>query len=62
MLSRSIDQLKAKEFLTVREASYLIGCSRQSVYNLIHAGRLKATNLMIKKTIIRRPDLDNLFQ
>lgn len=59
--SLSIEELKAKEFLSVTEASQLIGCLRQNVYKLIHSGRLKATNLLIKKTIIRRCDLDKIF-
>jgi excisionase family DNA binding protein len=56
-----IEELKAKEFLTVTEVSKLIGCSRQNVYKLINTGKLKATNILEKKTIVRRNDLDNLF-
>lgn len=56
------DELKTKEFLTVTEVSKLIGCSRQNVYKLIKTGKLKATNLLIKKTIIKRSDLDKLFE
>jgi excisionase family DNA binding protein len=57
----SIEELKAKEFLTVSDVSKLIGCSRQNVYKLINTGKLKATNILEKKTIVRRCDLDNLF-
>jgi len=53
--------LKAKEFLSVRDVSQLIGCSRQTVYNLINSGQLKATNILKKKTIIRRYDIDLLI-
>jgi len=56
-----IEELKAKEFLTVTQVSKLIGCSRQNVYKLINTGKLKATNLLEKKTIVRRCDLDKLF-
>ena len=56
------EELKTKEFLTVTEVSKLIGCSRQNVYKLINTGKLKATNLLIKKTIIKRSDLDKLFE
>jgi excisionase family DNA binding protein len=59
--SQTIDEIKAQEFLTVKEVSMLINCSRQNVYKLINSGKLKATNLLKKKTIVRRCDLDNLF-
>lgn len=59
--NKPIEELKAKEFLTVTEVSKLIGCSRQNVYKLINTGKLKATNILEKKTIVRRCDLENLF-
>jgi excisionase family DNA binding protein len=59
--SQPIEELKAKEFLSVTQVSKLIGCSRQNVYNLINSGKLKATNILLKKTIVKRSDLDELF-
>lgn len=59
--TKPIEELKAKEFLTVSDVSKLIGCSRQNVYKLIRTGKLKATNILEKKTIVRRCDLDTLF-
>jgi excisionase family DNA binding protein len=59
--SQRVEDLKALEFLTVTQVSKLIGCSRQAVYNLINTGRLKATNILLKKTIIKRADIDELF-
>lgn len=60
--NQTIEQLKAKEFLTVSDVSKLVGCSRQNVYKLINTGKLKATNILEKKTIVRRCDLDKLFK
>ena len=60
--NQPIEELKALEFLTVTQVSKLIGCSRQAVYNLINTGKLKATNILLKKTIIKRADLDELFK
>lgn len=59
--TKPIEELKAKEFLTVSDVSKLLGCSRQNVYKLINTGKLKATNILEKKTIVRRCDLDKLF-
>ena len=60
--TKSIEELKTKEFLTVSDVSKLIGCSRQNIYKLINMGKLKATNILEKKTIVRRCDLDRLFK
>jgi len=59
--TRPIEDLKSLEFLTVTQVSKLIGCSRQNVYKLINSGKLKATNILEKKTIVTRADLDELF-
>jgi len=59
--SKPTQELKAKEYLTVTQVSKLLECSRQNVYKLINSGKLKATNLLIKKTIIKRTDLDKLL-
>lgn len=60
--NQPIEGLKAREFLSVTQVSKLIGCSRQNVYNLINTGKLKATNILLKKTIVQRSDLDKLFE
>lgn len=60
--NQPIEELKNREFLTVTQVSKLIGCSRQNVYGLINTGKLKATNILLKKTIVKRSDLDKLFK
>ena len=60
--NKPIEDLKILEFLTVTQVSKLIGCSRQNVYKLINSGKLKATNILEKKTIVKRSDLDMLFE
>ena len=57
--TKPIEELKVQEFLSVRHVAKLIGSSRQTVYNLINTGKLQAVNILKKKTIVRRCDLDN---
>lgn len=57
----AIENLDAKEFLTVTQTAKLINCSRQNVYKLINSGRLPSSNLLLKKTLIRRIDIDDLI-
>lgn len=58
---RPMDEIRSKEFLSVRDVSKLIGCSRQTVYTLINTGIIKGVNIKIKKTIIPRSEIDKLF-
>jgi excisionase family DNA binding protein len=59
--ARPIEELKAKEFLSVRDVAKLIGCSRQTVYDLINTGKVKAVNIKVKKTLVKRAEIDKLF-
>lgn len=59
--TKPIEELKAKEFLNIRQTSLLIGCSRQTIYTLINTGKLKAVNIKIKKTIVSRSEINKLF-
>lgn len=61
MKEKPVQELKEKEFLTVTQVSKLLNCSRQNVYKLINTGKLKATNILQKKTIVKRSELDKLF-
>jgi len=47
---RPIEELKAKEFLSVRDVATLLGCSIRSAYRLIDSGTLKAVNLAERMT------------
>jgi excisionase family DNA binding protein len=55
------DLIKIKEFLTVTETAALLSSSRQTIYNLINAGKIKAVNIKFKKTLISRREVDKLF-
>jgi len=57
-----LEDLKRKEFLTVREAAKLLNCSKQTMYTLINTNVVNSINLKQKKTIIMRSDIDKLFQ
>ena len=58
---KPIEEIKAKEFLTVRDTAKLLNCSHRTIYRLIDNGTINAVNLSERKTIIRRIDIDYLF-
>jgi excisionase family DNA binding protein len=60
--TRPIEELKAKEFLTVREVARLLNCSVRSAYYYIESGTIKAVNLGQRITRVKRSDIDKLFE
>jgi len=59
--SKPIEDLKAKEFLTVREVAAILNCSIRSAYNYIEAGIIKAVNLGERVRRVKRSEIDKLF-
>lgn len=47
-----------KSILTPNEAAALLGVTPRSVYNLIYNGKLKATKLSSRMTLLRRSDIE----
>jgi excisionase family DNA binding protein len=60
--NQTIEELKAKEFLTVREVARLLNCSVRSAYHYIESGTIKAVNLKQRITRVKRSEIDKLFQ
>ncbi len=60
-ISFPLEQLKAKEFLTVKEASLLLNCSISSIYYSIDTGKINAVNLGQRIIRIKRSEIDKLF-
>lgn len=61
VISHQLQELTSLEFLSVKAAAKLLGASDKIVYSMIRSGRLKATNLSVRKTVINRADIDGLF-
>jgi excisionase family DNA binding protein len=60
-IKQPIEQLKAKEFLTVREVAQLLNCSVRSAYYYIESGTISAVNLGQRMTRVKRSEIDKLF-
>ncbi|MGA1976618.1 MAG: helix-turn-helix domain-containing protein [Bacteroidales bacterium] len=59
--AKPIDEIKAKEFLNVRDVATLLNCSVRSVYYYIKSGNIKAVNLAERATRVKRSEIDRLF-
>ena len=59
--AQPIEEIKVKEFLTVRDVAKLLNSSRQTVHNLIDNGTIKAVKLSQRKTLVKRSEIDILF-
>lgn len=55
------NSLSQKEFLSVDETASLIGASRRTIYRIIKNGQLKVAKIG-SRTIIKRSEIDKLFQ
>lgn len=60
--TKPIEILKAKEFLTVRDVATLLNCSVRSIYLYIENGNINAVNIAKRKTLVKRSEIDKLFE
>ena len=60
--TQPIEDIKAREFLTVRNVATLLNCSIRSVYYYIENGNINAVNFGQRITRIKRSELDKLFE
>lgn len=61
VVSKPIDELKAKPFLSVWEAGKLLGVSRRTIYRMLDRGELFSGKAGTR-TIIKRTELEKLFK
>jgi excisionase family DNA binding protein len=60
--AQAIQPLKSVEFLDTKKAALLLGVSRSFIYHLINTGKLVAYNLSVRRTIILKRDIEQLFK
>ena len=58
--NKPVEDLKAKEFLTITEACTLLSISRWTIWRVIKKGDMNAAKIG-RRTLIRRLDIDKLF-
>ena len=58
---KPIEEIKSKEFLTVRDVAKLINCSLPTAYRLINKGILKGVNFAQRKTTVHRSEIDKVL-
>ncbi|MBS1684459.1 MAG: helix-turn-helix domain-containing protein [Bacteroidetes bacterium] len=59
--AKPLEEIKSKDFLTVKDAAKLLNCSVRTLYRLIDNGTIRAVNLSERKITIKRADIDVLF-
>ena len=57
-----MDDISGRAYLNVAEAAVLLGVCYKTVYNLAHAGKLKATRISQRLTFISRKNIDELLE
>lgn len=61
VLTRPIEEIKARDFLSITETCKLVGVSRRTIYRCIERGDLIPGKIG-KRTIIRRSEIDRIFE
>jgi excisionase family DNA binding protein len=59
--SLKIEEIKVKDFLTVRDVATLLNCSLRTTYRLIDEGKIPAINFSQRKLTVSRKHIDNMF-
>ena len=59
---KPIEDVKEKEFLSLNDTAVLMGISKRCVYDLIHNGILQAFKLTSRLTIVRKADIEIMFE
>lgn len=60
--NKPIEELKAKEFLSVKDIALLLGCSTRTAYRLIDKGKINAVNLSERLTRVKRSELNKIME
>ena len=60
--AKPIEDIKAREFLTVKNVAKLLNCSVRSVYCYIENGKINATNIGQRLIRVKRSEIDKLFE
>ena len=58
----SVDEVNKKDFLSVKETSLILNMSTRTIYRLIKSKELNSYNFSVRKTLIRRKDIDSYFE
>lgn len=61
MREQNLAIIKAKEFLTVKDASILLNCSVRTAYRLIEKRKLRSVNIAQRKTLIKHTEIEKLL-
>jgi excisionase family DNA binding protein len=58
---QKIEEIKGRDFLTVKDASLLLNISTKTLYRLIERKEINSFTFSPRKTLIRRKDIDSYF-
>lgn len=61
-VTEPLEKVKSKEFLTVKDVSVLLGCSKRTTYRLIERGIIKAVNLSERMTRVKRSEINKVLE
>lgn len=61
IVERNLENISARPYINITEASLLLGVSRMTIYRYVVNGLLPSIQITKRKTILRRIDIEQLF-
>lgn len=59
---KPLKQLKDREYFKIAEVALLLGLSKQSVYNMIYSGKLKASQFSSRLTLVSLKNIEDMLE
>ena len=60
-ISKNVEALKNREYLSARDAAVIVGCSTKTIYRLLNDGTIKGVNLSKRLTRINKKSLESII-
>lgn len=58
----SLAELRRQEYFTFSKAAVLMGCTRQYIYKLVAQGKLKASRISGRMSLVRKADIEAMLE
>lgn len=57
-----LSELRQQEYFTFSKAAVLMGCTRQYIYKLVAQGKLKASRISDRMSLVRKADIEAMLE
>ncbi|NEW83598.1 MAG: helix-turn-helix domain-containing protein, partial [Mariniphaga sp.] len=59
---KPLKQLKERDYFKIAEVALLLGLSKQSIYNMVYSGKLKASQFSSRLTLVSLKNIEEMLE